>query len=49
MIKFLKKMAVPTAVLMALPNLASASVGLQPNDFVGISFWVISKIGRAHV
>ena len=42
MIKFLKKVAVPTAALLALPSIASASVGLQPNDFVGISFWVIS-------
>ena len=42
MIKFLKSMAIPTAALVALPGIASASVGLQPNDFVGISFWVIS-------
>ena len=42
MIKFLKSMAIPTAALVALPGIASASVGLEPNDFVGISFWVIS-------
>ena len=42
MIKFLKSMAIPTAALVALPGIASASVGLQPTDFVGISFWVIS-------
>ena len=42
MIKFLKSMAIPTAALVALPGIASASVGLAPDDFVGISFWVIS-------
>ena len=42
MIKFLKSMAIPTAALVALPGIASASGGLEPNDFVGISFWVIS-------
>ena len=42
MIKFLKTMAVPTAALTALPGVASAAAALEPTDFVGISFWVIS-------
>ena len=30
------------SLLLVLPGTASASVGLQPNDLVGISFWLIS-------
>ena len=36
------KNIVVTVSLLLLSGTASASVGLQPNDFVGISFWLIS-------
>ena len=36
------KLALASAALVASPTLASASVNLQPDDFVGISFWLIS-------
>ena len=38
MIKFLKSMAIPTAALVALPGIASASVGLQPTTLLGYLF-----------
>ena len=42
MFKIFKKMILPTSVMAILPGVASASANLQPTDFVGISFWVIS-------
>ena len=36
------KVALASAALAISPSLASASVNLQPNDYVGISFWLIS-------
>ena len=36
------KLALASAALLITPNLASASVNLQTDDFVGISFWLIS-------
>jgi bacteriorhodopsin len=41
MFKFLK-LLVPTSVLMIAPAIASASANLAQDDFVGISFWLIS-------
>ena len=35
------KLALASAALLITPNLASASVNLQTDDFVGISFWLI--------
>ena len=36
------KLVSATAGLMLLPTLASASSNLESDDFVGISFWLIS-------
>lgn len=36
------KVALATAALAISPSLASASVNLQPDDYVGVSFWLIS-------
>ena len=38
----LLKLFVPTSVLITVPGIASASANLAPNDYVGISFWLIS-------
>ena len=45
MIKMLNKMAkfaVPAAALSLVPAVASAAENLAQDDFVGISFWLIS-------
>ena len=36
------KLLMASAALVAAPSLASASSNLESNDFVGISFWLIS-------
>jgi bacteriorhodopsin len=41
MFKFLK-LSVPASVLVMAPAIASAAENLQQDDFVGISFWLIS-------
>jgi bacteriorhodopsin len=41
MFKFLK-LSVPASVLVMAPGIASAAQNLQSDDFVGISFWLIS-------
>ena len=38
----LLKLFVPTSVLITAPGIASAAANLAPNDYVGISFWLIS-------
>ena len=39
---FIKKMLLPAAVLSVLPAVANAAENLAQDDFVGISFWLIS-------
>ena len=39
---FIKKMLLPAAVLSTLPAVANAAENLAQDDFVGISFWLIS-------
>jgi bacteriorhodopsin len=41
MFKFLK-LSVPASILVMAPAIASAAANLQSDDFVGISFWLIS-------
>jgi len=36
------KLALASAALLITPSLASASANLESDDFVGISFWLIS-------
>ena len=36
------KLALASAALLVTPSLASASANLESDDFVGISFWLIS-------
>ena len=36
------KLLMASAALVAAPSLAAASSNLESNDFVGISFWLIS-------
>ena len=36
------KCAIPVSVLTMMPLMASASTNLRADDFVGISFWIIS-------
>ena len=36
------KLALASAALLITPTLASASANLESDDFVGISFWLIS-------
>jgi hypothetical protein len=36
------KCAIPVSVLTMMPLVASASTNLRADDFVGISFWIIS-------
>ena len=38
----LLKLLVPTSVLVSAPGIASAAANLASDDFVGISFWLIS-------
>ena len=41
-IKTAMKFAIPTAALSAMPAVAMAAENLAQDDFVGISFWLIS-------
>ena len=36
------KLGLATSIIGVLPNLASAAANLESDDFVGISFWLIS-------
>ncbi len=36
------KFAIPVSILTMMPIVASASTNLRADDFVGISFWIIS-------
>ena len=39
---FIKKMLLPAALLTVVPAVAHADANLAADDFVGISFWLIS-------
>jgi len=42
MLNTISKLAVPAAVLSVMPAIANAAANLESDDFVGISFWLIS-------